>query len=151
MFHLHQNLQQQDSPWPGLGGSHHLPPYSIFYNSRQRLHPNGSFSQDSRIGVPKLSRVGVPGLWEPITPDCRVRLQRGLKQSCSPRWDLSNAMLHFQIGCREEVTSRLLVVESQTTSLTLGPSFGHNLCFRCLIEKCKPIFKHLRSKSFPMI
>jgi hypothetical protein len=23
------NLDSQDSPWPELGGSHHLPPYSI--------------------------------------------------------------------------------------------------------------------------
>jgi len=25
------NMDSQDSPWPGLGGSHHLPPYSILY------------------------------------------------------------------------------------------------------------------------
>ncbi len=49
------NMDTQDSPRPGLGGSHHLPPYSILCSSRRRLHPNGSFSQDSRNGVPKLS------------------------------------------------------------------------------------------------
>ncbi len=25
------NMDSEDSPWPELGGSHHLPPYSIFY------------------------------------------------------------------------------------------------------------------------
>jgi hypothetical protein len=64
-------------------------------------------------GTPKLESrncpetvpVGVPGLWELITPDSRIRSQRGLNQSCSPRRDLSNAVLHSQIGCREEVDS----------------------------------------------
>jgi hypothetical protein len=31
------------------------------------------------------------------------------------------------------------VVGSQTTNLTLGFSFGHNLCFRCSNGSCKPI------------
>jgi hypothetical protein len=46
-------------------------------------HPNGSFSRDSQVGVPKLSRVGVLELWELISPDCRVWSRRGLNQSCS--------------------------------------------------------------------
>ncbi len=51
----HGHLNTQDSPWPELGGSHHLPPYSILCNSRWRLHPNGTNSWDSRNGVLKLS------------------------------------------------------------------------------------------------
>jgi hypothetical protein len=35
--------------------------------------------------------------------------------------------------------SWLLMVGSQTTNLTLNPSFGHNLCFKCLNGSCKPI------------
>ncbi len=35
------NTDTQDSPWPGLGGSHHLPPYSILCTSPRGLHPNG--------------------------------------------------------------------------------------------------------------
>jgi hypothetical protein len=31
------------------------------------------------------------------------------------------------------------MVGSQTTNLTLGLSFGHNLCFRCQNGSCKPI------------
>ncbi len=72
-----------------------------------------------------------PGTLDGITPDYKVRSQRGLNQSCSPHQDLSNAMLHSQIECREEVDSRLLVVGSQTASLTPGPSFAHNLGNRC--------------------
>jgi len=59
-------------------GSHHLPPHSILCSSLRDLHPNGSFSQDSQVRVPKLSRVGVPGLWKLITPDYRVWSRRGL-------------------------------------------------------------------------
>jgi hypothetical protein len=55
---------------------------------------------------PEIVPVGVPRLWELITPDSRIRLQRGLNQSCSPSRGLSNAVLHSQIGCREEVDSR---------------------------------------------
>jgi hypothetical protein len=33
-----------------------FPPYSILYATPSRLHPNGSFSRDSQVGVPKLSR-----------------------------------------------------------------------------------------------
>ncbi len=108
----HGHLDKQDSPRPGLGGSHHLPPYSIFCSSPPRLHPNGTNSWDSRNGIPKLSRncpeivpVEVPELWTAITPDCRVRSQRGLNQSCSSGRDLFNPMSHSQIGCREEVDS----------------------------------------------
>jgi hypothetical protein len=64
-------------------------------------------------GTPKLESqncpetvpVGVPGLWELITPDCKVLLQQGLNQTCSPRRDLFNDISHSQFGGREEVDS----------------------------------------------
>jgi hypothetical protein len=66
------------------------------------------------LGLPKWSpeivQAGLPKLWTTITPDYRVGSRQGLNQSCSSRWDLFNAMLHTQIGCREEVDSQLLVV-----------------------------------------
>ncbi len=75
----HGHFGPQDTPRLGLGGSHHLPPYSILCDAPPRLHPNGSFSRDSQVGVPKLFRncpetvpLGVLGLWELITPDCEV-------------------------------------------------------------------------------
>jgi len=76
----HGHFDTQDSPRPGLGGSHHLPPYSILCSSPPRLHPNGFFSRDSQVVVPKLSRVGVPGLWTLITPCSELGLGQGLNQ-----------------------------------------------------------------------
>ncbi len=136
----HGQLDSLDSPRPGLGGSHHLPPYSIFCPSEATskwLFFPGLPSWSPEI-VPKLSRnypeivpSGVSGLWELITPDFKVGSRRGLNQSCSPRRALSNDVSHSQIGCRKEVDSRLLVVGSQIASLTPGPSFAHNLGCIC--------------------
>jgi hypothetical protein len=97
---------------------------------------------------PEIVPIGVPKLWEFITPDCRIRSQQRLNQSCSPRQDLSNTMSHSQIECREEVDSRLLVVGSQTASLTPGPSFAHNLSFRCPNDQCEVIFDIYASRPF---
>jgi len=68
----HRHFDTQDSPQPGLEGSHHLPPYSILCATLRRLYPNGYFSRDPQVGVPKLSQVGVPELWELISLDCQV-------------------------------------------------------------------------------
>ncbi len=143
-------LDSLDSPRPRLGGSHHLPPYSILCTSPPRLHPNGSFSRDSQGGVPKLSRVGVPGLWMNITSRPDLRSGRGLNQSCSSSRELSNAMSHSVNGRREEDYSRLLVVGSQTATLTPGPSFAHNLGCRCPNGSCEVILDIYTSRPFPM-
>jgi hypothetical protein len=42
------NLDSQDSPRPGLRGSHHPPSYSILCTSMWGFHPNDFLSQDSR-------------------------------------------------------------------------------------------------------
>jgi len=68
------NMDSLDSPWPGLRGSHHLPPYIILCVAPPHLHPNGFYSRDSQGGVPKLSRFKLPGLWELITPDSNLGL-----------------------------------------------------------------------------
>ncbi len=60
-------------------------------------------------------------------------------------------MLHSQFGRWEKVDSRLLVVGSQTTSLTLGPSFAHNLGCRCPNGQCEAIFDIYVSRTFPTI
>ncbi len=106
-------------------------------------------------GTPKLESrncpvivpVGVPRLWELITPDCGVWSRRGLNQSCSPRRDLFN-ILHSQFEGREEVDSRLLVVGSQTASLTPSPSFAHNLGDKCPNGQCEAIFDIYASRPF---
>jgi hypothetical protein len=132
----HGHLNTQDSPRPGLRGSHHLLPYSILCSSERRLHPNGFFSRDSQGGVPKLSWFGLPGLWAFITSRPELGSRRALNQTCSSRQELSNAMSHFCCRRREEVDSRLFVVGSQIASLIPG-SFAHNLGCRCPNGQCE--------------
>jgi hypothetical protein len=99
---------------------------------------------------PEIVPTGLPELWTAITLDCRVRSRWGLNQSCSPRRDISNAMSHSRIGFREELDSWLLVVESQTDSLTPGPSSAHNLGCKCPNGQCEAIFDTYVSRPFPM-
>jgi len=107
-------------------------------------------------GTPKLESrncpetvlVAVPGLWELITPECRVWSSRGLNQSYSPCRDLSNAVSQSQFGGRKELYSRLLVVGSQTASLTPGPSFAYNLGYICPNGQCEAIFDIYASRPF---
>ncbi len=144
----HGHLDSLDSPWPELGGSHHLPPYNILCVRLWRLHPHGTFFWDSQSGISKLSRFGFLGLWATITSRPNLRSGRGLNQSCSSPRELSNALLHSVRRCREEVDSWLLMVGSQTASLTPGPSFAHNLGCRCPNGSCEAILDIYTSKTF---
>jgi hypothetical protein len=137
-----------DSPRPGLGGSHHLPPYSILCIAPPRPLPNGSLSRDSQSGVPKLLRFGLPRLWAIITFRPNLPSGRGLNQSCSSPRELSNAMSHYPIACRGRVDSRLLVVGSQTANLTPGPSFAHNFGCKCPNDSCEAILNIYTSRPF---
>jgi hypothetical protein len=148
----HKHFGPQDSPRPGLGTM--PPPYSLIVYSAT---PRGGYIQMAQIpGTPEMeSRScleivpgGVPGLWELITPDCEIGWRQSLNQTCSPRRDLSNDVLHSRFGLREEVDSRLLVVGSQTASLTPGPSFAHNLGERCPNAQCEDIFDIYTSRPF---
>ncbi len=141
-------LDSLDSPWPGLGGSHHLPPYSILCSFPSHLHPNGSFSRDSQSGVPKLSRFGLPRLWAFITSHPKLESERSPNQSCSSPQELSIGVLHFTCTHRNQVDSRLLMVGSQTANLTLDLSFDHNLCCRCPNGSCKAILDIYTSRPF---
>jgi len=114
-------------------------------------------SRDSQVGVPKspqmgLSRLWSPmgflRLWSPLTLRENLRLQCGLKQSCSSCRELSNGMWHAPYSQVNRVDSRLFVVGSQTGSLTPGPSFGHNLCFRCPNEKRELILDIYDPRAF---
>ncbi len=57
-------------------------------------------------------------------------------------------MSHAQIGCRKGIDSRLFVVGSQIASLTLDPSFAHNLGCRCSNCQCEGIFDIYVSRPF---
>ncbi len=129
-------------------GSHHLPPYSILYITPLRPHPSGSLSRDSQSGLPKLSQFELPGLWAIITSRPDLRSRRVLNQSCSSFWELFNTMSHSSVARQDRVDSRLLVVGSQTTNLTLGPSFAHNLGCRCPNGSCEAILNIYTSRPF---
>jgi len=144
----HGHFDTQDSSRPGLGGSHHLPPYSILCSSPPRLHSNGTFSRDSQGGVPKLSRLDSRGLWLGITSRPNLRSGRGLDKCCSLHQELSNAVLLSLKRRREKVDSRLLVVGSQTASLTPGPSFACNLGCKCPNDSCEAILDIYAPRSF---
>jgi hypothetical protein len=92
--------------------------------------------------------AGLPQFWTPITPRPKLGLGRVLNQSCTSRRELSNAMSHLSRRQREEVDSRLLVVGSQIVSLTPGPSFAHNLGFRCPNGQCEASFDIYVSRPF---
>jgi len=53
------NTDSQDSPRPGLKGSHHLPLYIILYAWPWDQHPNVILSQDSHLGVSKFPKLGL--------------------------------------------------------------------------------------------
>ncbi len=86
-----------------------------------------------------MSQFGFPGFWVFITSHPNLRSGRDLKKTCSSPQELSNGVSHFTCTHRNQVDSRLLVVGSQTGSLTLGPSFNHNLCFKCPNGSCEAI------------
>jgi len=48
-------------------------------------------------------------------------------------------MLHATYTQGNWGDSGLLVVGSQIANLIIGPSFGYNLCVKCLNESCEPI------------
>ncbi len=124
-------LDSQDSPRPELGGSHHLPPYSILHGTYIQMV---FLSRDSQGGV--------------ITLCSDLRLGWGLNQTCSSCRKLSNGVSHFTCTHQGRVDSRLLVVGSQTASLIHDLYFCHNLCFRCSNGSCKPIFDIYISLDF---
>jgi len=119
-----------------------------FYVTPREPHPNGTFSRDSQGGVPKLSRVELPGLWTLISPGSDLRLEWGLNQSCSSPRELSNASSHSFCRRWEKVESRLLVVGSQTANLTPGLSFARNLGCKCPNGSCEAILDIYTSRPF---
>jgi hypothetical protein len=83
-------------------------------------------------------KLGLSRLWRHITFSADLWLRWVLKQSCSPRWELSNGM--WQATCTQgNRDSRLLVVVNQIPNSTPGLFFGHNLCFRCSNGSWEPI------------
>jgi len=128
------NTNTQDSPRLGLGGSHHLPPYSILCIS-PRAHIQMAFlsrdSRDSRVGVPTSRQLGLPRLWSPITLRADLGSKCGLKQSHSSRRELFNDMLHIVCSQVNQVDSRPFLIESQIGNSTIGPLL---LAITCVLD-----------------
>jgi hypothetical protein len=104
-------------------------------------------------GTPKVESrncpgFGLPWLWDIIASRPDLQSGRGLNQTYSPLWELSNAMSHSSSAHWEQVDSWLLVVGSQTANLTLGPSFAHNLGCRCPNDQCEAISDIYTSRPF---
>jgi hypothetical protein len=151
----HGQLDSLDSPRPGLG-SKPVPYSPIVYSvtlrgthARMSLFPRTPRTPglESR-NCPEIVPGGVPGLWQLITPDCKVWSRQDLNQTCSPCRDISNDVLHSQFGGWKEVDSRLLVVGSQIASLTPDPSFAHYLGYRCRNDQWEAIFYIYASRTF---
>ena len=93
----HGHFDTQDSPWPGLGGCHHHPPYSILCDAPPHPHPNGTNSRDSQVGVPKLSR-NCPG-WSPGTLGAHnSRLQARIATRSKPKLYPSSRSFQWRIA-----------------------------------------------------
>jgi hypothetical protein len=56
------NPDTQDSPRLGLGGSHHLPPYSMLCASPRGPHPNGFFVPGLPSESPEIATIGIPAI-----------------------------------------------------------------------------------------
>jgi hypothetical protein len=141
-------MDSQNSPWPGLGGSHHLPPYSILCAWPRDQHSNVILSLDSQVGVLKFPKLGLSQLWSPIILCEELWLKWGSKQSYSPHQKLSNDMWHIICTQRNQGDSWLLVVRSQIDNLTLDPSLAHNLCFTYSNGSCEPNLDIYVPRSF---
>ncbi len=88
-------IDSQNSPWPGLGGNHHLPFYNIFYDSLWGLHPNVILSENSQVENLEFLKIGTFDILEGNITFCsNLRWRWHLKQSCSPHQELFNYMWH---------------------------------------------------------
>jgi hypothetical protein len=91
------------------------------------------------VGIPKSPKLGLLRLWSPITLQAKLQWRCSLKQSCSSYRELSKGMSHALRRQVNWVDSWLFMVRNQIGNLTPNLSFGHNLCFKCPNEQCKPI------------
>jgi len=100
------------------------------------------------MGVLKLPKLGLLQLWSPITLWADLQSRCGLKQNYSFHRKISNYMSHTICKQINRVDSRLFLVKSQTINLTPNLFSGHNLCFGCPNEQCKPILSIYILKNF---
>jgi hypothetical protein len=137
-------MNSQYSPWLGLGEKHHLPFYSIFCEWPWGLHCNVIFLE----GVLKFLKLVLPPLWKPIISCVNLQLRWGLKQICSPRWELFNDIWNVIFTHVIQGNSWLLIIKSQIDILILDPSFDHNLYYKYSNGSCEPMLNIYVLKYF---
>jgi hypothetical protein len=76
-----ENMDSQDSPRFGLGGSHHLPPYSIPCAWPWGLPPNIIFSQGSQVKNLKILEIETPKTLETHNVFCRPLIEVTFKEN----------------------------------------------------------------------
>jgi hypothetical protein len=101
-----------------------------------------------KLGVLKFLKLGLLRLWRLITSCLDLQLLWGLKQSCSPCWELFKNMWCNTFTQVNKGDSQLLMVWSQIGTLTPSPFLGHNFCFKYPNESCDPILNIFFSRSF---
>jgi hypothetical protein len=69
------NMDTQDSPRPELGGSHHLPAYSILWASPRGPHPNGFSLPGLPHGSPEIALAGTFTTLEPHNFASKPRIE----------------------------------------------------------------------------
>jgi hypothetical protein len=125
------------------------PPSPILYYLRYSTAPTSEWHFFP--GLPSRS-LEIVSIWTPRTLGIHNSLLRppiGMRfETCSSPWELSNGVLHSTCTHRGWVDSRLLMVESQTASLTPDLSFIYNLCCRYSNGSCKAIFDICTSRPF---
>jgi len=84
-------------------------------------------------------KLGFPQLWRPITFYENLWLGWNPKESYNLCRELSSNMWHTTYTQVNQGDSQLLVVKSQTASLTPNLFFCHNLCFKYPNVSCEHI------------
>ncbi len=80
----HGHFGPQDTPRPGLGGSHHLPPYSILCDSPGSPHPNGFSLPGLPRGSPEIPPTGTPGILRAHNFLCKAPIATRSEEKLQP-------------------------------------------------------------------
>jgi hypothetical protein len=107
---------------------------------KSRYHPNDFFSQDSQVRVSKLPKLGLSRLWAKL---CKQT------SNGDEVWSKVVALVKIFLRIAKELGQfPTLMVESQIGNLIPSLFLGHNLCFRCPNEQCKPILDIYVPRAF---
>jgi len=96
-------------------------------------------SRDSQVWILKFPKLGLLQLWRFISLCTNLQLRWGLKQSCSPLWELFTSMWHITCTQGSQGNFWFLMIKSQIDNLTFSHSFGHNLRFNDPNGSCELI------------